>query len=394
MFKRHPFITLFFLASVIFLAHYAYVGNGVWGDGRYYYVFTRSWVLDHDIDFQNERLVNPFYFDFTPTPIGRAGNKYSIGTSIMWLPAFLVAHAISLIGAGFGLPLIPDGYGHVYRIAIGLENIALLSAALYCMYRAVKHLFPQAPALLAVLTIGLGTHLVYYFALDPITSHAPSVFISSLIMFVLTLKPLALRPKLLAITLGFLTGLLGMIRPHDLIFALPIFLWFLGRKTSVKSKLLDSLLYALSSLLGFIPQLLSQWLLYGTLKSPYFLLGEGFNFLNSHPIAILFSSRNGLFLYSPLWFIGVIGLIQSSVSQPIARLGLSLLVLQTLILGSWSGWWGGESFGGRMFLSLTPFIALGLAAIYQTLSTKIQRTATLSAVSFTLVLAFHYLLTH
>ena len=114
------FISLLIASTLIFLAHYLIVGNGIWGDGRYYYAFTRSWVIDKDIDFSNERLVDPFYFDDIPTPIGRVGNKYSIGTPILWLPSFIAAHAISLIAHLINPKILADGYGHIYRIFIGV----------------------------------------------------------------------------------------------------------------------------------------------------------------------------------------------------------------------------------------------------------------------------------
>jgi hypothetical protein len=371
---RHLYLFLFLLASLLFLLHYLVVGNGVWGDGRYYYVFTRSWVIDHDIDFSNERLVNPFYFDFTETPLGRAGNKYSIGPALMWLPPFILAHLLSLL-----LNLPADGYGHLYRLAIGLYSVGLITAALYFIHRTLKRLYPHQNHLPVILTLGLGTHLFYYFALDPITSHAPSVFISSLIVYLLTFMPSA-------IILGLLTGFLGMIRPHDLIFALPV---------AFSLKILKSKIYYLASVgFAYSPQLLTQYLLYGTLKSPYFLLGEGFNLLTSHPLSILFSTNNGLFLFSPLWLFGLIGLYSLKNRFPLARYGLLLFALQTLILGSWSGWWGGASFGGRMFLSLTPFIALGLSAIYHQLSFKLTLVVSHAAIIFTWVLALHFLLTH
>ena len=418
MLIRQParvFFALLILSLTLFLARYAISGNCIWGDGRYYYAFVRSWVIDRDIDFSNERLVDPFYFDDVPTPIGRVGNKYSIGTPLMWLPGFVSAHLVSLIGEFLGLPLKPDGYGHLYRIFIGIDSVAYGIAGLFLAYLVTAKLTRPTSALIATLTIALGSHLFYYLSLDPANSHPPSVFISSLILFTFLrltqhqTSPLTLGnghgPKHLStqavgrltpiylIALGLLTGLLAMIRNHDLIFALPTIIWVLFQplRPIPKIKLLSLFIFSLG--IGFSLYLLTVLKLYGTLTSPYLLLGESFTFSRLQIIPILFSSNNGLFLFSPILLLSIFGLWSLSRSKHFIGLsGLILFLVQTVILSSWSGWWGGESFGGRMFLSLTPYFILGLAHTLSRLKTATTYTLTLSSIIFTQALVLHFLL--
>ncbi len=48
------FFIFFPLLSFAFLLHYWIVGQAVYGDGIYYYAYTRSLYKDHDLNFSNE----------------------------------------------------------------------------------------------------------------------------------------------------------------------------------------------------------------------------------------------------------------------------------------------------------------------------------------------------
>jgi hypothetical protein len=185
-----------------------------------------------------------------------------------------------------------------------------------------------------------------------------------------------------------------MIRNHDLIFILPPLLLIL-KSSHFKTILSKGLAFFLSVFVGFSPQLLTWIRLYGTLTSPYFLLGEKFDLTQLHPIAILFSPQNGLFLFAPILLLSLFGLVNASKFHNwLAHSGLILWGLQTLFLSSWSGWWGGESFGGRMFLSLTPFFILGLAQIYHYPALKKALPIAMLSFFLTSALSLHLLLTH
>jgi hypothetical protein len=389
----YVFFALLLTSIAIFLAHYALVGNAVWGDGRYYYAYTRSLVIDQDLDFSNERLVDPFYFDNIKTPIGRVGNKYSIGTPLFWLPAFLTAHLFSLLGSVLGLPLIPDGYSHLYRIFIGLNSVAFTLIGLAFSFLVARRLTTTRVALLATLTIAVGSHLFYYLAVDPINSHPPSMFTAGLLVwywFTHARHQLNFRR---ALVLGLLTGTVTLIRNHDVIYALPILFWIITTSTSLRSKIAYTTAYICGAASVFTIQLMVWYRLYGTLTSPYYLLGESFDLTRLKLLPVLFSLNNGLFIYAPILLLSLYGLIKSAQkSSRLAQAGIILFTLQALILAGWSGWWGGESFGGRMFLSLTPSFILGLAYTYHRLKSRLSVFISFGSIILTQVLILRFLL--
>ena len=60
------------------------------------------------------------------------------------------------------------------------------------------------------------------------------------------------------------------------------------------------------------------------------------------------------------------------------------LSLQIYLISSWSGWWGGASFGNRFFISSYPWLALGLAASLRRIGRKWPRSPTLVVVLLSL----------
>src|SRR5690606_22701025 len=76
--------------------------NFVVSDGRGYYVYLPSLILDGDLDFSNQ-IKDHWDVDFSEgllvpnTATGKIGNKYPIGTALTLAPAFLTCHVIAEI---------------------------------------------------------------------------------------------------------------------------------------------------------------------------------------------------------------------------------------------------------------------------------------------------------
>src|SRR5438552_1720015 len=70
-------------------------GQLLGSDGVYYYVYLRSLVIDHDLDFTNEYTYYHVSTATAPkTPTNLAPNKYAIGPALLWMPFFLAAHVL------------------------------------------------------------------------------------------------------------------------------------------------------------------------------------------------------------------------------------------------------------------------------------------------------------
>ena len=114
----------------------------------------------------------------------------------------------------------------------------------------------------------------------------------------------------------------------------------------------------------FIPQFLVWQILYNTFwKSPYISTLEGFSITSPHILGVLFSPESGIFLVTPIVLIGCIGLLLKQKPTIPSRYMAGAFIAQVFLISTWSVWWQGASYSGRMFVSLLPYIAFGIAHI-------------------------------
>lgn len=298
---KRLFLIIFFVYLLGFFAHAVYLGKTVYGDGAYYFSWLQSAVVE-------QRL--------PPAP-----NKYTIGPALLWSVPYVWTHTI-IRGTGNEFP---------YQLVVGTTSV------LYTLFGLVLLRILTNNA--TVLAIAFATNLLFYGSLDPVNSHGLSFFASSLF-----LTFLFRRNALLA---GLSLGLLGTIRPQDLVLGVAAF--GMLRKEEWGA-------FFTGTLLGFLPQLAVWQVQYGSIFLVPYLTREGFNFLQPHIFEVLFSPQNGLLLYSPILALGFWGFKRS--------FSLAIL-LELLIVSSWSTWWQGASYGGRMFVSSLPLFAFGIASFFQ-----------------------------
>ena len=71
------------------------------------------------------------------------------------------------------------------------------------------------------------------------------------------------------------------------------------------------------------------------------------------------------FLWTPVTLLAFIGLF---FWKDIRRIWfIVVFLLAVIVVGSWSTWWQGASYSGRMFVSVLPVLAFGLASLYKKL---------------------------
>jgi len=325
-----------------FLAHALLVKQTVYGDGIFYYSWLRSAVVDHDFDFRNE--YHFFGVNQPETPLGYAGNKYSVGPAALWAPAFIWTRAL-IGGSGYELP---------YQLAIGGTGVLYAVSGLILLYLLLGKFFRPSVSLSVVLSLAFATNLFFYGSLDTVNSHALSFFAVTLLLTFLFGKT---RCWFLV---GAALGLLGIIRPQDLLYSLLV-LPFLNLQVII------------GFLLIFGLQLIAWQIFYGQLWfNPYLAGGEGFRW-PPQILGVLFSPANGFFLWTPMALIALMGLLISANTKRarnLNRLFVLIAYLQILLVASWSTWWQGASYSGRMFLGILPVLAFGLANLFSWLGSK------------------------
>ena len=338
------------------------------GDGIWYFMYTRSLVIDHDIHFANEyeyfHSKDPLTKEMGVMSVTQTGfifNKYSIGPGILWMPFFIIAHAISLVLNYFGLHISTDGYSYIYQAAICIGSIIYGFLGMILVYSATKKYYPDT-ALSACLLLWLASNGIHYQIVQPSMAHMCSFFSVSLLLFTwIKYRPVQnLRHWLL---IGLAGGLVGIVRQPDATFLLlPIFDGILDRSMSVMDKFKSLSILTFGFFVIFSIQLATWTIIYGSpLINGYTSYGEGFSWLSPKILEILFSTNHGLFLWHPILLIAVFGLLHFQyLDRKLASLLACGLLMQIYLIGSWSTWFQGDSFGGRMFIASFPLLIIGL----------------------------------
>jgi hypothetical protein len=363
------------------LVHFHAGGGRIGGDGVNYYVYVRSLAKDADLDFTNEYthygLIERADLA-VPTRTGMRRSNFAVGPALVWMPFFaageLVGRAASLFGAAADL----SGYGPYHVNAVALGSLLLGFAAVVLIHDVAARHFEAKVALMAVAGVWLATFLYWYMVQQPTTSHAPSVFGAALVVWLWD------RGREHGTTGGFLLlgivlGLAMCIRWQNAVLGLlPAFDLATGRARGVPARraAAGAAALALGALAGAFPQMAAWRVIYGewVLLDPppqgadFFRLGRPF------VLETLFSSRHGLLSWTPILWLGYLGLWPLLRTRRHLALPLIVPVAAMTYVNMCSGdWWAGGSFSNRRFDSLLPVLALGLAASIEWLAGAVAR---------------------
>jgi hypothetical protein len=332
------FLCIALLYCVGFFTHACIVKKTMYGDGMFYYSWLRSALIDHDMDFTDEyshfAVRQPF------TSAGFFGNKYTIGPALLWTPFFLITHSI----------VRGDGWTFAYDLTVGITSLFAALFGLLLLWRVLPG--SERTKIWTIILVAFATNLLFYGSLDIVNSHAISFFAACVFVSLL----LTDQPNWFAV--GLSLGYMSIVREQDLILSLLLLLYW---------KKIRWIPLVLGLFIFTIPQQIVRYLLYGSLANPY-ITSEGFIW-PPHIITVLFSRENGLFLWTPVVLIGVIGLFFWH-KKYLARSMIAGFITELFIVASWSTYTQGGSYSGRMFVSILPFVAFGLATIIETISKK------------------------
>src|SRR6185295_7256957 len=146
MYKK-AFIFLYLAAIFIFITHLLITKTAVYGDGRYYYSYLPSIILDQSLNFNKA---------FAHLGISDTFNIYPIGPAIFWSIPFTL---INIISIPFNQA---SGYGAFYDIGIGIWDITLVFIGILLLRKALLRFFDEKVSDITVLTIFTSTNLLFY----------------------------------------------------------------------------------------------------------------------------------------------------------------------------------------------------------------------------------------
>jgi hypothetical protein len=339
------------------------------GDGYGYYAYLPCVFILHKFDYKKiiaeEKALHPGIeeglYALPLTTNGNECNKYFAGTAILMSPFFGGAYILSYF-SGYEL----NGYSLLFQCAISISALFYLLVGLYYLRKLLlEYEVSEAIICIALSAIVFGTNLFYYATMEPSMSHTYSFGLSAMFFYFTKRAIRSFNLKNVIITTCTLS-LLVTIRPTNVL-SLSLLPFFAGSYSVLKS-LLTNLLHSkkiiVFAILSGVIIISIQLVLWYAQTGHFFVWsysGEGFDFSKPHILQILFSYRNGWFIYTPLMLILLPGLFV--LFKENRFMFFSFLAFLFLIVYVLSSWWcynyGG--FGLRAFIDFYPAFGLLLA---------------------------------
>jgi hypothetical protein len=350
------------------------LGARLQSDGFYYFAYLRSLTFDRDVDFTNDYkllgLGDKAHL-FRPTPTGYAQSAWTIGPAILWAPFFAAGHAIAERQNRTNPDVSANGISYPYRQAVCIAGLFYGLLGCWFCFQIAARFYPASLAAAATAFVVLGSFMLWYLVKEPSMTHAPSMAgVAGFIWaWIATRQSRSLRQWIL---LGVLAGLMSLIRWQNAIFTLLpacdslVLLMAAARgrdRSAIVRTLVNGGLFLLSAFAAFLPQMIAWHSIYGTwlAVSP---VGPQIRLTDPHLADILWSSRNGLFSWSPALYLAAIGLALFAWLNP--AIGIPAIVacaVMTYFNASIQDWWGSAGFGGRRFDGLIPLFSIGASAL-------------------------------
>jgi hypothetical protein len=345
------YILFFFLSLTLFVGHAIYTRHAIYGDGNGYYVTAQS--LLYDQTFKSDRILTHLKnfsgrdYVFSRVFWDENKNPYSVGTSLFWIPSLAL---ISLFSAN---PL--DLY---HELGPGFTGILFMLGGLYFIEKYLAHLYSPRSTFFTILTLFVGSNLFYYTTLEPALSHQPAFFLIAFLLYWTRDLPDKMLSYLL---LGVIFGVVQITRIADTFLLVPIFF-------ALKLDLKKIIMIGLGFMVGMAPQISAQYFYYGTIAKNFYLTESSnqWSFQSIHLFEYLFSYQKGLFVWSPVYLMGLVGLL---------KIKKYLILLTIIFIWCLGAFWSEHSsmtagFGQRLSLAAVPYFALGIGYFYNLLDSK------------------------
>jgi len=346
------------------------------GDDTGYYAFLRSTFIDGDLDFFNER---GYAHAEKINPTGYVFNNWQMGQAILFLPFFLIGHALAHLYQSLGYPVTTDGYSAPYYLSTAVASATYLFAGLIFIYRTLRMFTRKRVSMLATLSIWLASPLIYFSFIRQRMAHTTEFFLVAVLIYI-WIRFRQSRSPLHYAVIGTILGLLCMTRVINIsffaLFAVDLlweFRWDWKENPARAVKKVSILAGALGGgfLLTMLPQIYCWYQLNGVPFPPRHMkfAGEGLTGFSVGPIiqniyTLFLDAKWGLLYSMPLAVLGMVGLFLKDEFSRDLRPGL---------LAYLAGIFGiillypedSASYGHRHLISALPIFALGLGTLIQ-----------------------------
>jgi len=360
-------------------------------DGAGYYVYLPSTWLDHDLLFFNEwqrlgliRNGIPMFKSATET--NHLGNHWTVGPALLWYPLFVAADGERAILPSLrSLPR--DGFVFPYNLAVVTASAMAGLGVLLLGYRAARAWCSPGESAWAAIAVWFGTPLLWYSLRDAAMSHAVSAFGCALVV-VLSLRLREKPAREAAFAVGLALGFAALVRIQNAALVLVPFLVLDREQRKLFLRSIGA--FIAGGLLGVLPELVVSTILYG---KPLGFVSIGVRAIGWDPwthfwaAETLFSWYHGLFTWTPLALLAVIGLgALWRYDRRLASAALTTFAIQWIANASADrAFWSAMSFGARRFDNCAIFFLLGLAVL---MKHRLMRVLAAACCVWTMLLFF------
>lgn len=353
-----------------------------------YFAYTHSIFFDQDLDFSNEYL---HWYDLDPVKFKAIKddlyntreletdlptNEAPIGTGLLWLPSYAVAHVFTVAAHALGANIEADGWTWPYITAVCLTSYLFGCIGLLLCYLLTKRYFGSRLSAVAVAAMWLATPLIFYTVIAPPWSHATSLMAVTLFIWYWnrTRRPEGRSLREWAL-LGAAGGLMMLIREQDVLFlvipGVEVLVSLFGSRAEGRTGILAGvrqwlpglIVMGVTAFVVFIPQLVAYKVITGHFGPSKVVSGK-FNWTSPNFFNVLFNPEHGMIPWTPAIAAALIGMVLFWKRDKLLTGALMLaLLLQVYIAGSFLTWQSASSFGQRRFINSTAIFVLGTAAL-------------------------------
>lgn len=353
------FLITFLIPSKFFSPH-----RVIHWDVKSYYSYLPAYFIDHDIAISTWQDQYPNYNKYWPDHVRE--NKFviktTLGISVFYAPFFAVAN---LLAEPLGYSA--DGFSPPYSFALLLSGAVFAWLGLLVLQRFLLRYFRDKVVAVTLAVMGLATTLYWYATFEAPMSHSYSFFLFSVFLY-LTDKWYEKVSWWKTMLIGFVFGMIILVRPSNGLVVLVFLLFGIKnwKELQARIKLFGKYWYHVFIVLAMIglvmlPQMLywkeitGQWIYYT-------YGGERFFWNSPKIIEVLFGYRKGLFVYTPVLLVSLVGMCvlwknERGLFWPL----ILFFILNVYVISSWWCWWYGGSYGMRPFVESYAFLAVPFA---------------------------------
>jgi hypothetical protein len=278
---------------------------------------------------------------------------FPIGTPVLVVPFVYIISRYAVAVRSFDLyerlkSIGPDGV--TYQIELIVASLIVASVVMI-IYLIGRRSLNRAQSLLLVAIFAFGTS-AWSTASRALWQHGPSMLMLSLTLYLLLRAQDDPRWVQFA---GFPLALSYVIRPTNSIsiLILTVFVFLQYRRYFVR--------FMCGAALVAVPFVLFNLHTYDALLSPYYAgnrIGTNAS-LSEALLGTLFSPSRGLYVFSPILILVTFGIALEIRAGEFKKLDLalvSILLLHWFAISSFPVWWGGYSYGPRLFTDVVPYL--------------------------------------